>query len=319
MKTVSLLWLPLLLAGTVYGTGQIDIAYSPYTINNPGSYIVVKDLTTPQNLNGITISTSNITIDLNGHTLYGAGSTTGSSGNGIVDLINGANNVTIYNGTIRDFRNNGIELFGMNTRVEHVNVSGNNYYGIYLGSSALVADCNVSNNGYDGINLENSTGAGGIIRNNNVTYNGINGIYGQYGVVITGNHISHNQSDGILGLNATILNNDSFLNQVNGISGSYCLVENNNVDGNFSNGITGSYNRIVGNYCQSHSGGAGIYAHTQNTIENNTLYANSTGVFTNSVNNYIAGNSLTGNTVSIFTTAGNFLGDGTTGFFNAIH
>jgi len=80
MKTFSLLCFYLILAGFVFAAGQIDIAYSPYTITQPGSYIVVNDLTTAPNLDCIDITTSNVTLDLNGHTLYGAGSTTGSSG-----------------------------------------------------------------------------------------------------------------------------------------------------------------------------------------------------------------------------------------------
>ena len=50
MKSSSLLLalmagLVLSAPGAYAGDGQIDIAYLPYTISEPGSYIVVKDLT----------------------------------------------------------------------------------------------------------------------------------------------------------------------------------------------------------------------------------------------------------------------------------
>lgn len=110
MKTLAFLFSTLILAGSVFASGVIDIAYSPYTINNGGSYIVVKDLTTAQNLNCITVNTSNVTIDLNGHTLYGAGSTVGSSGYGIYAPFN---NISVKNGTIVNFYTDGVYLEGI--------------------------------------------------------------------------------------------------------------------------------------------------------------------------------------------------------------
>ncbi len=296
MKTLAFLFSTIILAGTVFASGQIDIAYSPYTISKPGSYIVVKDLTTAQNQNCITISTSNITIDLNGHTLYGAG-TAGSSGSGIEDVSAGAMNLAIYNGTIRNFRTNGIELFGVNARVERVNVSGNNYFGIHLGASGLVSDCNVSNNSYVGIKLDGEN-CGGIIRNNQA---------------------SNNQSDGIYGNNVAISSNFSYFNKGNGITALNCLVENNTLDSNNPNGISANSCRVIGNYCYGHLSGAGIVAIEYNTIENNTLFDNTTGISATGTANYIAGNRLTTNSVSISTTAGNTLGNGTTGFTNVTY
>src|SRR5277367_6834598 len=122
MKILAILFSTILLTGTVFATGQIDIAYSPYTISNPGSYIVVKDLTTAINLNCITITTSNVTLDLNGHTLYGFGTTfsfSGTYGTGImattVAIVASTTaflvtNVSITNGTIMNFKNYGVLL-----------------------------------------------------------------------------------------------------------------------------------------------------------------------------------------------------------------
>ncbi|MCX7918675.1 MAG: hypothetical protein N3A72_03500, partial [bacterium] len=60
---LTLITLLVLFTNSSYAAGLIDISYSPYTISKPGSYIVVADLYTPQNLNCITVATSDVTID----------------------------------------------------------------------------------------------------------------------------------------------------------------------------------------------------------------------------------------------------------------
>ena len=276
----------------------------------------MKDLTTALNLDCIDINTSNVTIDLNGHTLYGAGTTLGTVGTGIYDLNTlGSNNISIFNGTVRDFYFYGIFLYGSQVQVSRVNVSYNRENGIVINSGS-VFDCNASYNTVDGIACEN----GGIIRNNNATNNGSYGIYcgGGGGTVISGNNLSYNNSDGINGGNATIFNNFAYYNHGNGITITNGVVENNTADSNY-NGITAQGSMIIGNFChQNNTGGAGIQAFYNNTIENNTVYANSTGIFAAAQGNYIAGNQIRLNTVSITTSAGNSLGDGTTGFYNKI-
>ncbi len=313
MKILAFLFSTIILSGTVFASGVIDIAYSPYTISKPGSYLVVKDLTTARNLDCIDINTSNVIIDLNGHTLYGAG-TVGTSGTGINDLGNYQidNNIAIFNGTIRDFKSNGIYLYGLAAQVSRVNTFSNGSVGIFCAAGGSVFDCNASENGSYGIYCNT-----GIIRNNMVQYNGGYGITGYNGIVISGNHLFYNYSDGIYCRDATVSNNNSFFNNGNGINATYSLVENNNVESNVIQ-IIASNSRIIGNFCQQSNSGTGILASTNNTIENNTLYSNITGLCTDSSGNYIAGNRLSGNIVSIFTTAGNTLGNGSTGFANII-
>jgi hypothetical protein len=318
------------LIGSVFAAGQIDIAYSPYTISKPGSYIVVKDLTTAQNLDCIDINTSNVTIDLNGHTLYGSGT---SAGVGIYDISYSDNNMAIFNGTVRDFYSGGILIYGLNTRIERVNVYNNGSNGISLYSQGLIINCNASNNGSSGISLTSNGSVfdcnvynngycgiacaeGGIIRNNNVWSNSYIGIYADYGVVVTGNQATSNQSDGINCSDATATGNYCYGNIHNGITAYYSSVENNTVDGNEENGVYAQESRVIGNYSQSNGPGAGIIAFNYNTLENNNLYGNTTGIFATGTHNYIAGNRLTGNTLSISTVAGNTLGNGSTGFLN---
>jgi parallel beta-helix repeat protein len=333
-KLIVLVLVTISLISSVFAAGQIDIAYSPYTINNPGSYIVVKDLTTALNLDGIDINTSNVTIDLNGHTLYG-GVTSAGAGTGINDIsASGANNVAIYNGTVvNSFI--GIDLSGLNPRIERVNVS-NNEYGIYLYNSGMIENCNISNNGVYGIYL-NEHGAsvfdcnitsnqntgircfncGGNFRNNSITNNLGDGISGADGALISGNFVSRNQLDGIDGNAATIIDNSCFENIGNGINSYGSLIKNNTLSSD-SIGISAYYCKIMDNSCIGNT--IGIYDSGQgyNTIQNNTLYNNtSIGINATGTHNFIAGNQLTNNTLSISTTTtGNTFGNGSTGFLN---
>jgi parallel beta-helix repeat protein len=76
---------------------RIPISGLPLTISTPGSYYVTGDLTGSQGNPGITITTDNVTIDLNGFTLIGVSfsfaAITGTS----------RKNITIRNGSFRNW------------------------------------------------------------------------------------------------------------------------------------------------------------------------------------------------------------------------
>ncbi len=91
--------------------GQIDIATLPFTISEPGSYVVVADLRmgTPDVSGIVILGTNDVTLDLNGHTLAGAGQDAGTYGSGI--FVSGyAENIVIRNGTIREFPMSTLKL-----------------------------------------------------------------------------------------------------------------------------------------------------------------------------------------------------------------
>lgn len=68
-----------------------------YRITSPGSYYLAEDLAVPANMNGIQVSASDVSIDLNGFTIRGE---PGSS-NG-VSILRTVDNIVIQNGVIRD-------------------------------------------------------------------------------------------------------------------------------------------------------------------------------------------------------------------------
>ena len=83
---------------------RIPISSMPYTILQSGSYYLTGNFqVSDPNANGITVNTSNVTIDMSGYTLSGPFS---GKGHGI--YINGTDNIEIRNGTITGFGTDGI-------------------------------------------------------------------------------------------------------------------------------------------------------------------------------------------------------------------
>jgi hypothetical protein len=111
----------------------------PIQLDASGSYRLTSDLNCAINNSGIVISADNVTLDLNGFTMYGGG---GLNNDGIG--MGGAKNVEIRNGTIRGFTRSGIFTNSSteNIRAIGLRVIGNTIYGIDLqGPSNLVDGC----------------------------------------------------------------------------------------------------------------------------------------------------------------------------------
>jgi len=140
----------------------------PITIGKSGSYKLSSDLTvTDPTKPGIVIAVSDVTIDLNGHTISGplycvnGGSWPGSCTGGNpglnwvwgIDASMGAvlSARTIRNGTIRGFSGGGISL--SNVRIEDMNIYSNGGDGI-VASDGMLLRVNVFNNLGWGINLQ---------------------------------------------------------------------------------------------------------------------------------------------------------------------
>lgn len=108
----------------------------PLTINQPGSYYLAENVSGPSG--GISITASNVTIDLNGFAL------SNGSGTAISD-VGGLSSVTVKNGTILGWSSGGIVLDGtQGARVHDVSTRSNGAQGIWIGSG-VVRDCTSSN------------------------------------------------------------------------------------------------------------------------------------------------------------------------------
>jgi hypothetical protein len=195
--------------GDFYGGGPWGniITKLPYTISTPGCYYLNGNLSYAGG-NGITIASSDVTLDLMGFTLTGPG----DANNGIL-IPDGTNNVEIRNGTVTywDF---GISSLGgvghrvLNIRAERnrsgVSLSGTghviqscrataglvSFIGLHVQAGGRISGCVTENFGQDGIN------GNGIISDNVVIGPGLGsigygGIWAGSASLIKGNYVNN--------------------------------------------------------------------------------------------------------------------------------
>ncbi len=227
---VSPVWLPLastLAAGPI----RIPIDTLPFSINTSGSYFLTESLNASAGNNGITITTSNVSIDLNGNGLIGDG-----SGTNVAIISSGAiNQINIYNGFVSSWGGHGINLTSASSSsLSHIQIDDCGYSGFNLGVESLVNNCTATNNGLDGFSANNSS----TINQCNALNNGSDGIDVASYCTISNSHAKTNQGNGLeTGSTCQILNCLSYDNDDNGVylgSGSTisdCIASNNTLSG----------------------------------------------------------------------------------------
>jgi len=251
-------------APTMKSLAQIEprkpISALPANITISGSYYLTANLT---GTGGITINSSDTTVDLCGFAIIGGV----SSGDGI--LINGGlKNIVIRNGTIRGWSGSGIgsgSSAARNLVFDHLNIS-DCLSGIFA-FNAVISDCNISSSASQGISATACT-----IYNCSVT-----GSLNQ-GVSLSSGILSHCviQSSGLEGLS---------------LDGPGCVITDNLIKGNNSGNfafnaglnINSANNRIESNQIIS-NGPAGFGISYQNSPTGNLVIKNF--VSGNGANNY---------------------------------
>jgi hypothetical protein len=166
----------------VGGGVGVKITSLPKTITAPGFYYLGGNLTCSEG-NGITVSVSDVTIDLMGFRLSGNSSSDGISGT--------VKNVEVRNGTLSGW-NHAINIDGLGNRMINVRARENTY-GIYLlGPGHLVKGCSAQDNTNTGISAVGST------ISNNLVSSSSSGAYGIAGYgTISGNRVSGGFTDAI--------------------------------------------------------------------------------------------------------------------------
>jgi hypothetical protein len=200
---------PLLLAAFALSIAMAGNASAQWRISRPGNYVLNHNLNVGRG-DGIIITASNVTLDLNGHTV-----STSARGTGRGILVENARGVTVKGGGVSGFNTN-INLTGtQNVRVEDLRITGDGLapsggpteIGIVLVNSWSAS---IQNNSISSVNLgifvrgARSTGnritqnvvSGGATASNNllgICYNpegGTAGPEGPRGDSIYNNHIA---------------------------------------------------------------------------------------------------------------------------------
>lgn len=198
---------------------------TPTTISASGSYCLSNNITATENNNGITITASDVTLDLQGYTIKG----TNQTGTGIYGTE--ITNIEIKNGTVRDFGNN-IDLTVDFVRAINIRSLNPADITLNLGNGAFVKDCLFTGSPSSGpavgtasifvnsISYDNGDGSGfnllgaGLVTGS-VAVGNINGIYVGEGTTVTNNATSGNQAEGIsLGGNNLVDQNTAYGNNL---------------------------------------------------------------------------------------------------------
>ncbi|GAB4171771.1 MAG: hypothetical protein Kow0020_06620 [Wenzhouxiangellaceae bacterium] len=176
-----------------FGCFSGDSGGFPVTIANPGSYRLTSNLnTTSANTTLIEVTADNVSIDLNGFSLTGPASCSGSSvvctntGTGIGINASSRENVRVYNGTVRGMGQDGI-VVGGSAWLEALNIVENGRDGVIAASpGSVLRRLSVRENGRDGVVL----GFGSSYIMDSVMYNnGSEGVFGGFcgNIVSSGN------------------------------------------------------------------------------------------------------------------------------------
>lgn len=112
----------------------------PYVIAAPGAYRLTSDLLAGGGVDGVVIAASDVTLDLGGFTIFGG------TGDGVVAQP-GTANITVRNGSVRGWDDDGLDLFQATTvRVENVTALDNGDTGFTAAEAQLVG-CLAARNG----------------------------------------------------------------------------------------------------------------------------------------------------------------------------
>jgi parallel beta-helix repeat protein len=287
-------------------------ADSIFRITQPGSYYLTGNVAGVVGKSGIEIGASGVTIDLNGFDVVGVA----SSLDGIRSTAS-LRNMTIRNGSVRNWGGNGIDLstsLSRMTRVEEVHSSGNGIDGIKSGEGGLVVNCHASYNGEDGISsaltvigcvARNNTrfgisiSAGGRVADSSAFDNTDWGIYGLNGSTITGCTAQSN-GDGIIAFGDSLIkdctanaNTGAGINGQQGTTIIDCIASDNGTDGI----IVLNRSLVRGNTCNGNaSDGIFVSSSGANRIEGNHMFGNGRGLHVIGAGNVIIRNTVGDNT-----------------------
>lgn len=264
--------------------------------------------------NGITITTGDVTLDLCGFSLVGV---TGSFHG--IEVLSGLENVTIKNGTLRNWNGSGVEAVGAaKVRLDELSSCSNSGGGLRAGQNALVSNSRVIDNGSRGILVMNGseirsciargngghsiqTGGGGCsIFDSICDSNLANGFFSN-----GSNTFKNCTANGNVGVGFTIGGGTTLIGCTATENGGIGIradgtatISSCSASSNTGAGISVDANATVLNCTTSNNGAAGVHATgSKNRLEANHSVDNVRGFDVDGTLNLVVKNSACGNTV----------------------
>ena len=228
------------------GITPSDTPGFPVTIDAPGSYVLTSDLTgATVSETGILITTGEVTIDLNGFTLLGNTTCTGSgsaiscsAASGLtlvgIDAV-GQSNIRIHNGRVIGWNVN--MRVGDAGIIEDVVTRWSFATAIFAGNASTIRNVTAYENRIAGIDVAQSS----VIESSIARGNGARGLAAEAESVVRGNTSSENGADGLFCRGCTVLDNNFSDNEEHGLEvvfGSTNLIADNLIRANEGGGVT---------------------------------------------------------------------------------
>ena len=283
-------------------------ADSLYRIRQPGSYYLTGSITGVVGKHGIEIVTSGVTLDLNGFDLVGVASM--GSFDGVSVTTSGLTNITVMNGSIRNWGQDGINFgtfLASYCRIEGIIATGNTRMGIDVWDKTTVSRC-VTNGGSWGIHADGPC----VVRDCFASNSTASGIFLYSGGSISNCSTTGNTDGFSLGYGTVASNCAAYSNNKDGFTvSSGCTILNCTARYNAAHGIScESACTIVGNTCANNGGvttdGAGVYVGSiDNRVEGNNCTGADYGIRVAFGGNIIIKNTCSGNTTNWNVVAGN--------------
>jgi hypothetical protein len=279
----------------------------PLIIGLSGSYVLTGNLTPTPGADAINVFAPNVTIDLNGFQIDGAGvALDGIDGFGFPGL-------TVQNGSVSGFIGVGVAAFGAGSKIFNVRASASGT-GI-SGAGCLIVECTADGNG-TGIQADRCK-----VENNIIQGNGL-GLFGLSNVIVHNQVTGNGAGGGIITLDgSTIQENVILMNGGFGISDTVfgpppppppvpfptrVNIRGNTINGNGmplgGPGISFVTPALITENTVSSNTGSGIICGSACTVNGNLIDSNNTMALVASGGAIVgAGSNVTGNSISFNT------------------
>jgi hypothetical protein len=263
----------------------------PFIIDQSGSYYLTKNLNfTAASGHAITISASNVTVDLMGFTLSSSSAVTGDG----IHINGGVRNIAVRNGTITGNTvvtitgsapsqnwsvapagfsigiNGSIPPTPTGRNFNDLRISGCRTIGLEAGDESIIENVIATQNGNTGIDAGN----GSAVAHSSAASNGSTGVSA---ATVTNCTARSNASHGIFAL--TVANCTALNNGTNGIIVFTGSVSNSFAISNGTNGISSLNNVSITNCAASSNKDTGIVADTGSVTNSNAYHNGSDGIY----------------------------------------